>query len=95
MTMTDTDRSPSEVRQHDQAQAATQEEPKLWGDLVGMEFEGGAYPNEEQAARIFDEYDFQRATQAFIWSLPAMNMYSMREGSEALFGKGNHNRAFR
>ncbi len=90
MADTNTDRSPSEVRQHAQAQTATQEEPTLWGDLVGMEFEGGANPNEEQAARIFDEYDFQRATQAFIWSLPAMNMYSMREGSEALFGRGNH-----
>lgn len=82
--------SPSEQRQHEQAQAALQEEPKLWEDIVGMEFLGGAYPNEEQAARIFDEYDFQRATQGFIWSLPAMNMYSMREGSEKLFGKGNH-----
>ncbi len=82
--------SPSEKRQHAQAQSALNEEPKYWGDLVGMEFEGGAYPNPEQTQRIFDEYDFQRATQAFIWSLPAMNMYSMREGSEALFGKGNH-----
>lgn len=82
--------SPSEVAQHSQSKAALKEEPKFWGDLVGMEFEGGAYPTDAQASRIFDEYDFQRGCQAFIWSLPAMNMYSMREGSEKLFGKGNH-----
>jgi hypothetical protein len=87
-------KSPSESAQHAQARAAASEEPKLWGDLVGMEFKGGAYPSDEQAARIFDEYDFQRATQGFIWSLPAMNMYSMREGSEKLFGKGNQSSPF-
>ena len=82
--------SPSEKAQHAQAMEALQQEPKLWSDLVGLEFEGGAYPNEEQVARVFDEYDFQRACQSFIWALPAMSMYSMREGSEKLFGKGNH-----
>jgi len=82
--------SPSEVAQHSQAKAALEEEPKLWKDLVSMEFEGGAYPADAQASRIFDEYDFQRACQSFIWSLPAMNMYSMREGSEKIFGKGNN-----
>jgi hypothetical protein len=36
------------------------------------------------------EIDFQRACQAFLRALPAMNLYSMREGSERAFGKGNH-----
>ncbi len=83
-------RSPSEKAQHSQAKSSLQEEPRLWSDLVGMEFEGGAYPSDEQVTRVFAEYDFQRACQAFIWALPAMNMYSMREGSEKIFGKGNH-----
>jgi hypothetical protein len=36
------------------------------------------------------EIDFQRSCQAFLWALPAMNLYSMREGSEREFGRGNH-----
>ncbi len=90
LAQTDATKSPSEKAQHAQAKETAAQEPRLWGDLVGMKFEGGAYPTDEQAARIYDEYDFQRACQGFIWSLPAMNMYSMREGSEKLFGKGNH-----
>ena len=54
--------SPSEVAQHSQAKAALDEEPKFWDDLVGMEFEGGAYPTDAQASWIFDEYDFQLRT---------------------------------
>ena len=60
-----------------------------WDDLLNLEFPG-YYLTEESAARIHDEIDFQRACQAFIWALPAMNLYSMREGSEREFGKGNH-----
>jgi hypothetical protein len=31
---------------------------------------------------------FQRATQTYLWALPALNMYGMKEGSEKVFGKG-------
>jgi hypothetical protein len=70
-----------------QTQARAQQ--NHWKDLVEMDFPG-AYPTDEATARIRDEIDFQRASQAFLWALPAMNMYSMREGSEKAFGKGNH-----
>jgi hypothetical protein len=35
-----------------------------------------------------DELAFQRATQLYLWALPSINMYGMKEGSEAKFGKG-------
>ena len=31
---------------------------------------------------------FQRAVQSYIWALPALSMYGMKEGSEKVFGKG-------
>lgn len=31
---------------------------------------------------------FQRAVQLYLWALPAMNMYGMKEASETAFGKG-------
>lgn len=70
-----------------QTQAGEQQDH--WKDLVEMEFPG-AYPTDEATSRIRDEIDFQRASQTFLWALPAMNMYSMRKGSEKAFGKGNH-----
>ena len=60
-----------------------------WNDLLNVETPG-YYLTEESAARVHAEIDFQRACQTFLWALPAMNMYSMREGSEREFGRGNH-----
>ena len=31
---------------------------------------------------------FERGVQAYLWALPALNMYGMKEGSEKVFGKG-------
>jgi hypothetical protein len=39
-------------------------------------------------AEIRDEMLFQRATQLYLWALPSLNMYGMKEASEAKFGKG-------
>src|SRR5690606_25766287 len=30
------------------------------------------YPTDASTARLFDEMDFQRATQAYLWALPAV-----------------------
>jgi hypothetical protein len=57
--------------------------------LTDLEFPGG-YPTSESAQRLFDELDFQRAVQVYLWALPAMNVDAMRLGSEAAFGAGNH-----
>jgi len=47
---------------------------------------GSLKPDDESAMR--DEMTFQRATQLYLWALPSLNMYGMKEGSEAKFGKG-------
>ena len=31
---------------------------------------------------------FERAVQSYLWALPVLNMYGMKEGSEKVFGKG-------
>ncbi len=66
-----------------------QEPENQWEGLTELEFPGG-YPTSESSARIFDELDFQRAVQVYLWALPAMNIDAMRQGSEAAFGSGNH-----
>ncbi len=60
-----------------------------WDELLNLETPG-YYLTDESATRIHAEIDFQRACQVYLWALPAMNLYSMREGSEREFGRGNH-----
>lgn len=57
--------------------------------LTQLEFPGG-YPTEESSKKLYDELDFQRAVQVYLWAMPAMNIDAMRQGSEAAFGAGNH-----
>src|SRR5262249_20414336 len=45
-------------------------------------------PNEAEALR--DELFYQRAIYAYMTMLPALNTIGMRDGSEAVFGKGYH-----
>jgi len=37
---------------------------------------------------LSDELFYQRAVQVYLWSLPAINMYAMKEGSERVYGAG-------
>lgn len=46
------------------------------------------FPTAEAARTLQKELIFQRATQAYIWALPAINMWAMKEGSEKVFGSG-------
>jgi hypothetical protein len=48
------------------------------------------YPSKESMKQIEDEIFFQRACQAYLWAIPALNMYGMKEGSEKDFGAGYH-----
>jgi hypothetical protein len=45
-------------------------------------------PTAETAQLLKDELRFQRASQVYLWALPVINLYGMREGSEAKFGAG-------
>src|SRR5438309_238880 len=56
-------------------------------ELANLPFKDG-YLSKEGIAALKDEMVFQRAVQSYIWALPALNMYGMKEGSEKVFGKG-------
>lgn len=46
------------------------------------------YLSPGDVAKLQDELVYQRAVQTYLWALPALNIYGMKEGSEAKFGKG-------
>jgi hypothetical protein len=50
------------------------------GDL---KFERG-YPTEETARKVFDEMDYQRAVQAYLWAYPAVSFESIRLATKEL-----------
>lgn len=55
--------------------------------LANLPLESG-YPSEEVSRTLDEELYFQRATQAYLWALPAVNMYAMKEGLGKTFGEG-------
>lgn len=55
--------------------------------LSSLPFEGG-YPKGETAQTLEDELYFQRAVQTYLWALPAVNMYAMKEGLGKTSGEG-------
>jgi hypothetical protein len=50
-----------------------------------LQFEAG-YPSKESAEKLYDEMDFQRATQAFIWALPAVGFQCLHLAHLINFG---------
>ena len=44
-----------------------------------LEFKNG-YPTDETSQKLYDEMDFQRATQAYIWGFPLVSSASIRRG---------------
>src|SRR5271168_2034069 len=53
--------------------------PDHWKALTGLGF-NESYPSKETSARLYDELQFQRAVQVYLWALPAMNTVAMRDG---------------
>jgi hypothetical protein len=58
-----------------------------YDELANAAFREGFLPKDD-IAKLQTELVFQRAVQTYIWALPALNMYGMKEGSEKTFGKG-------
>lgn len=56
--------------------------PTRIGDL---EFQG-SYPTDATIAKLYDERDFQRATQAYLWALPIVGMANWQKAHEDIFG---------
>jgi len=55
--------------------------------LAGQPFEGG-YPANDASAVLSKELYFQRAVQTYLWALPAVNMFAMKEGLGKVAGEG-------
>jgi hypothetical protein len=54
--------------------------------LIGrLEFEHG-YPSQATVRTLFDQMDFQRATQVYLWSLPLMGFARWQQQHEQVFG---------
>ena len=65
--------------------ADVQKVPTRLGDLT---LENG-YPSRETADRLYDELDFQRATQAYLWALPAVGFKSLYDAQTKTLGAAN------
>ncbi|WP_231632824.1 DUF1254 domain-containing protein [Gordonia sp. HS-NH1] len=60
-----------------------------YDELADAEFDRG-FPTSETIETLRTELVFQRAVQSYLWSLPAINIWAMKEGSERQFGAGYH-----
>jgi hypothetical protein len=49
---------------------------------------GGRWANADETQKVYDEFLLHRAVQAYMLTLPALNVIGMRDGSEATFGRG-------
>jgi hypothetical protein len=50
-----------------------------------LELQAG-YPSKAVVEKLFNEMDFQRATQAFIWALPAVGFHGLHLAHMDTFG---------
>ena len=55
--------------------------------LTSLPFSNG-YPTEQTSHALNEELFFQRAVQTYLWALPAVNMFAMKEEKNKKFGKG-------
>jgi hypothetical protein len=56
--------------------------------LANRPFPGG-YPSKESIQELKDELVFQRAVQCYLWALPVLNMYGMKDGSRTTSRKSS------
>jgi hypothetical protein len=66
---------------------AAQEET-LKTRIGDLKFESG-YPSRETTAKLFDEMDFQRAAQAYLWGLPAVGLNQWQRAHRDIFKAKN------
>ena len=68
--------------------AQTSFDPSIrWNELTTLPFEGG-YPSTDAGNKLRSELQFQHAVQTYLWALPAMSLYAMRQAQEKQFGTG-------
>src|SRR5579862_1413971 len=66
---------------------ATKVPPTHYDKLADQPYVEG-YPLKADISLLKQELLFERGVQAYLWALPSLNMYGMKEGSEKVFGKG-------
>ena len=47
------------------------------------------YPTDRTVEKLYDERDFQRACQAYLWALPAVSFAAWQRGVTKTLGAGN------
>jgi len=73
--------------QNDTTQAHTLPMTGRINSRIGsLGFEGG-YPTEESLVRLYDELDFQRAVQTYLWAIPLVSFAQWQEAYETVFGQ--------
>lgn len=45
-----------------------------------------SYLGDDASRRLYDELDFQRASQAYIWAMPLVSMVTWRDNEAAAYG---------
>lgn len=53
-----------------------------------LTFESG-YPSQESVERLYEEMDFQRACQGYLWGLPAVGLNEWRKAHQTIFAAKN------
>lgn len=56
--------------------------------IGALSFDSG-YPTDETVQKLYDEMDFQRASQAYIWGVPAVGLNEWRRAHYDVFGGAN------
>ena len=61
------------------ATSAVHAQTNLQTAIGDLNYELG-YPTKETSQKLYDEIDFQRACQAYMWSFPAVSFASIKTG---------------
>jgi len=80
--------------QNNDTQGISLEKAKLIGDEqinspYGLLEIQHNFPTDESSEKLFDAMDFQRASQAYIWSTPLVGFYTWKKEQDKNYGTGN------
>ena len=67
------------------AAPAMAQAPSHYDELANLPF-GDGYVAKDKTPVLLDELFFQRAVQTYLWALPVLNLYGMKEGLQKDFG---------